>query len=170
MRKILDNLYLGTAILGAVFFTGTAGFILFQIGGGLFGYVARSSDDFAGWCMAASAFLALAHTLNANEHIRVTLLVQNLPARARRGFELASHAVGTAIAAYFAWFSVRMVWISWQLAEMSQTLVPVPMWIPQSAMGLGAAVLAVAMADRLAGLASGRIAIGAETHSVGADR
>mgnify|MGYP003898393719 CR=1 FL=1 len=45
------------------------------------------TDAYAGYMMAASGFLALAHTLKRGEHIRVTLLLASLHGAARRALE-----------------------------------------------------------------------------------
>ena len=41
----------------------------------------RGTDAYAGYCMAAAAFLALAHTLKRGEHIRVTLFLDRFGPR-----------------------------------------------------------------------------------------
>ena len=47
-----------------------------------------AADDFVSWCMAAMAFLGLAHTFRPGEMIRVGLLIDKLPERTRHWFEL----------------------------------------------------------------------------------
>ena len=44
----------------------------------------RGTDMYAGYCMAAAGFLALAHTLKKNEHIRVTLLLKRCHQRPKK--------------------------------------------------------------------------------------
>jgi TRAP-type C4-dicarboxylate transport system permease small subunit len=65
-RTWLRRLYGACAALGGVLFVGVAGFILYQLGSQVFDYIPRSADEFAGYCMAGSAFLALAYTFDAN--------------------------------------------------------------------------------------------------------
>ena len=48
-----------------------------------------------------------------------------------------------------------MTWQSWQFNELSQGLVPIPMWIPQIGMALGTAVLFLAMGEKLVDVARG---------------
>jgi C4-dicarboxylate transporter DctM subunit len=74
----------------------------------------------------------------------------------RRPLELWSHAAGTFFCAVLAWYSVRLVWLSYQYHDISQGNDATPMWIPQIAMALGAVVLLVAMADDFAQLLRGR--------------
>jgi len=154
-RRVLDRLYLGCGYLACGFMVALAVLILAAIGGGVFGYLTRSLDEFAGYCMAASAFLAFAHTFGANEHIRVALVLQRFQGGARRALEIWCHAVGLLLAIYFAYFSVKMVVVSWQLNDLSQGLVPVPLWLPQLGMAVGTVVFALGLADRLTGIVRG---------------
>ena len=149
MRAALDWLYRGAGVLAGIFLVGIAAMTLAQIGGRLLGFAARSFDDFAGFAMAASFFLGLAWTMRCGEHIRVTLLVQNLKGRRRHALEITCLAVSLFLCGFFAWYAVDMAWTSYQLNDMSQGLVAVPLWIPQSAMALGLVVLAIALADDL---------------------
>ena len=141
------------------------GFVLYSIGGGLFGYVARSADDFAGYSMLASSFLALAHTFGKGEHIRVTLFLQRLHGRARRLAEIWCLAIAGVLAGYLAWYSIKTTWISYQIGDVSTGLVAVPLWIPQTAMALGAAVLFIAVLEQLVVVTTG----GALMHDAGAE-
>ncbi|MCS6811472.1 MAG: TRAP transporter small permease, partial [Tepidimonas sp.] len=92
-----------------------------------------------------SAFLALAPTLRRGEHIRVMLVLQRLPAPARRAVELAVHAVGLALAGGLAWFSLRLVWQSYVFHDISTGLDATPLWIPQLGMAVGTVLLVLAL-------------------------
>ena len=136
-------------MLAGVFLVGIAAMTLAQIGGRMLGFAARSYDDFAGFAMAASFFLGLAWTMRCGEHIRVTLLMHHLKGRTRQAMEITCLVISVFLCGYFAWFSVDMTWTSYELNDVSQGLVAVPLWIPQSAMALGLVVLAIALADDL---------------------
>ena len=84
MRRFLASLYVACGGLAAVFLVGVCVSSLYSMGVSLFGYVARSADDFGGFCMAASSFLALAYTFGSGEHIRVTLFLEKLHGAPRR--------------------------------------------------------------------------------------
>ena len=149
MRTALDGLYRASGVLAGFFLVCIAAMTLAQIGGRLLSIAARSFDDFAGFSMAASFFLGLAWTMRCGEHIRVSLLLKNMHGRTRRAFEIICLAVSLFLCAYFAWYSVDMTWTSYQLNDVSQGLVAVPLWLPQSGMALGLLVLVVALADDL---------------------
>ena len=75
MRALLDRLYNAAGVLAALFLVGTLGMVLTGIAGRIFHFHVPGTDSYAGYCMAAAGFLALAHTFKRGEHIRVTLLL-----------------------------------------------------------------------------------------------
>jgi len=149
MRAALNAIYKGSGLLAGFFLVAIAVLSLIQIGGRLLGIAASSYDEFAGYCMAASSFLGLAWTLRTSEHIRMTLAINAAKGGLRRGLEACCLAVAIAITGYFSWSSVAMVWTSFTLNDVSQGLVPIRLWIPQSGMALGLTILLVAFIDDL---------------------
>src|SRR5256885_11241770 len=108
MRKALDRLYDAAAYAAAFFMVGVLAMVLASVIGRLVGFNLRGSDAYAGYCMAAAGFLALAHTLRRGEHIRVYLFLDRFGGRLRRPLEIWSHAVGAFFCAALAWYSVRL--------------------------------------------------------------
>ncbi len=149
LRHALDRLYGAAAWAAALFMIGTLAMILLSVTGRLLDFHVRGTDAYAGYCMAAAAFLALAHTLKRGEHIRVTLILDHTGPRARQALELWSHAAGLLCAILLAWFSVRLALQSFRFNDISQGTDATPLWIPQSGMALGCTVFAIALADEL---------------------
>ncbi|OGA33120.1 MAG: hypothetical protein A3F75_09205 [Betaproteobacteria bacterium RIFCSPLOWO2_12_FULL_64_23] len=149
MRKFLDWLYTGSGVLAGVFLILIAALSLTQICGRVLGFDAYSFDDFAGFCMAASSFLGLAHTYRRNEHIRVAILVERLSGGRRRVLEALCLMASTFLIGYFAWYAADTVLTSYQINDVSQGLVAVPLWLPQSGMALGLAIMTIALLDDL---------------------
>ena len=149
VRRALDALYDAAGILAALFMVGTLAMVLLGIGSRLLSWFVPGTDAYAGYCMAAAGFLALAHTFRRGEHIRVTLILEHVGAKARRGLELWSLAAGSLLAALFALYSVRLVFASWDFNDISTGNDATPLWIPQLAMALGSLVLAIALVDAL---------------------
>jgi len=147
VRKSLDLLYDAAGYLAAFFMVGILLMVLASVLGRLAGFNLRGSDAYAGYCMAASGFLAAAHTLKRGEHIRVSLLLERFGGRLRRPLDLWSHAAGTFFCAVLAWFSIRLAWQSHAFNDISQGNDATPLWIPQLSMALGAVVLLIAVAD-----------------------
>lgn len=158
MRRGLDALYDAAGYLAAFFMVGVLAMVLASVVGRLAGFNLRGSDAYAGYCMAAASFLALASTLKRGEHIRVSIFLERFGGRLRRPLELWSHAAGVVLAAALAWYSTRLVWQSRAFNDISQGNDATPLWIPQLAMAAGSIVLLVAMADDLVGIARGRAA------------
>jgi TRAP-type C4-dicarboxylate transport system permease small subunit len=149
VRVLLDRLYNAAGVLAALFLVGTLGMVLTGIAGRLLHFHVPGTDSYAGYCMAASGFLALAHTMKRGEHIRVTLLLEHMGAKAQRALELWALSVATLLAALFAFYSARLAWQSWQFNDISTGNDATPLWIPQLAMAAGTLVLLVALVDDL---------------------
>ena len=107
VRAFLDRVYDAAAWLAALFLVGTLAMVLLGIAGRLLGQYIPGTDAYAGYCMAGSGFLALAHTLKRGEHIRVSLLLEHTSGSVRHRLELWSLAVATLLAAAFAWYSAQ---------------------------------------------------------------
>lgn len=168
MRAALKRLYGFAGLLGGIFMVLLLAFVLYSVGPGVglwleqtFGlpnllpYVARSADEFAGYAMLASAFLALASTFGRGEHIRVTLFLQRLQGTPRRLAELWCLGLGSLLSGYLAWFSVKLCWQSYEINDLSTGLIAVPLWIPQVGMAVGAVILCVAVVEQLVVVATG---------------
>ncbi len=149
MRPLLDRLYNAAGILAALFMVGTLAMVILGIAGRLLNFHVPGTDSYAGYCMAASGFLALAHTLKRGEHIRVTLVLEHVGVRAQRALELWALAAATLLAAAFALYSVRLAYQSWQFNDVSTGNDATPLWIPQLAMAAGTVVLLIAFVDDL---------------------
>lgn len=120
------------------------------------GMLLRGADDIVAWLCAASAFLALGYTFRHGELVRVGLLIERLPPRARRHAETLSLLIALAFIGYTTWAAARFVYESWQFEEVAQGLIQIPIWIPQMCFVLGAAVFLVAVLDELVAHLAGR--------------
>jgi TRAP-type C4-dicarboxylate transport system permease small subunit len=147
MRRLLDFLYDASAWLAALAMVGVLLSVLASIVSRQLGFNVPGTDAYAGYCMAAAGFLALAHTLKRNEHIRVTLILGRLRGAQRRGLEMWALSAGVALAALFAFYSARLAWVSHAINDVSTSNDATPLWIPQLAMALGTLVLFIAFID-----------------------
>jgi TRAP-type C4-dicarboxylate transport system permease small subunit len=154
LRPWLDRLYDLCGGIAALFLIVLLLIIVAQMSARWAGQQFPGSTDYAGYCMAAASFLALAHTLNRGAHIRVALLLSRL-GRWRRLGELWCFAIGTALGWYFAWYAIKAVRVSYRLHDISQGQDATPLWIPQLAMAFGTTLLAIALLDRLLQIAFG---------------
>ncbi len=145
----LHFLYRVAGYLSAFCLVLICGLILAQVIARNLGTTVRDAEEFAAWAMAAAGFFGLSYALHAGAHIRVQVAMRFVPSAARRAMEVLSTATALAISAYLAWFCVLFVWESYSFNEVSQGLVPVPMWLPQLPMALGAVLLVVAFTERM---------------------
>ncbi len=146
-RRALDALFDGAGRLAALFLIGTLAMVLLGIAGRFLDFHLPGTDAYAGYCMAACGFLALAHTLKRGEHIRVTLLLEHAGLRMRRALELWSLGAAALLSGLLAFYSVRFAVQSWQFNDISTANDATPLWIPQLAMAAGTVVLLAAFVD-----------------------
>jgi TRAP-type C4-dicarboxylate transport system permease small subunit len=148
MRRFLDALYNSAAVLAALFLVALLVMVLLTIASRELAWNLSGLDGYAGYFMAASGFLALAHTFTKNEHIRVTFFLGMASGRGRRWIELWALAASTLLAVLLAVFSVRLVMQSIQFNDVSTSMDATPLWIPQLSMAIGTVIFAVAVIDR----------------------
>ena len=149
LRRILDALYLLAGYAAGAFLVAIFVLMMILSAGRPLGINLPAGDDFTAWCMAATAFLGLAHTFRSGEMIRVGLLIDNFDGPTRRGIEIVSLVVGCSFIGFFAWHAVVMNYQTFVFKEMAQGVVPVPMWIPQLGYSVGLVILLIAFVDEL---------------------
>jgi TRAP-type C4-dicarboxylate transport system permease small subunit len=147
MKTPLTPLYNLFGAIGAVFILLTLLVQVTTIVGREFGVTIAGYDSYAGYFLAAGSFFALAHTLRRGDHIRVTLILSRLHGRARLWAEIFCLAVASFLSGYFAWFSIRLAWVSYTTDDISQNVDATPLWIPQLSMALGVTALALAFIE-----------------------
>lgn len=148
LGRLLDGLYRACGVVAAGFMVLLLVIICLQMAARWTGQVFPGSTAYAGYCMAAASFLALAYTLRMGAHIRVSILLNAL-GRWRILAEIWCFLIAAALAVMFAYFAIRGTWFSWLLGEMSQDQDATPLWVPQLAMSAGAVVAAIAFVDNL---------------------
>lgn len=155
LRRVLDATYLGAGWLAGAFLI-----LIFLLMMGLsigrqIGVNIPAGDEFTAWCMAAMAFLGLAHTFKSGDMIRVGLLTERLTGRTKQAFEVGALGIALAFTAYFTWYAIGFTYYSWLTNDVAQGVVPVKLWIPQMGYCTGLALLTVAILDELVHVLSG---------------
>jgi TRAP-type C4-dicarboxylate transport system permease small subunit len=149
LRKTLDFMYLASGVMAALCLIAILALIVIQMLARWTGEVFPGAPDYAGYAMAAASFLAFANALNRGSHIRVSIVLNLLPPRAKWMLEIWCFAVGSAVGWYLAWFSWRLIGFAIKFNDVSQGQDATPLWIPQLSMLLGAVMLAIALTDHL---------------------
>lgn len=155
LRKVLDGLYLFAGYLAGLFLVAIFVLMMILSAGRPLGINLPAGDDFAAWCMAATAFLGLAHTFRHGEMIRVGLLIDLFEGRTRRAIEIACLIVGCGFIGYFAYHAMVMNYQTWQFNDMSTGVIVVPLWIPQLGYSGGLVILLIAFVDELVHVLTG---------------
>lgn len=157
MRHFFDQTYLGAAWVSAFTILAIAILISAQIclnvGTRVFGLPLPSTipsyADFSGFMLAAATFLAMPYTFRSGGHIKVSLVTARLPAKAQHVTEVISLGLASALTAFAVYYIWALVGESIHYGDVSNGTVPIPLWIPQTAMGIGMSLLAVAIVDSL---------------------
>jgi TRAP-type C4-dicarboxylate transport system permease small subunit len=156
LNRLAFGFYKVLLVLSGLAMVATFVAIMLNILARMFGWNLPGLDGYAGYSIAAALFLALPATLQSNEHIRATLVLDHVRPGVRGKLELLSLMLGAAIAVYLAWFAVRLVWVSYTLNDVAQTGDATPLWIPQLSMALGCVGFAMAFVQALWSRLSGR--------------
>ncbi|MEM9781649.1 MAG: TRAP transporter small permease subunit [Pseudomonadota bacterium] len=168
MRRSLDLLYDGAGVLAALFLVAIVAVVLIQVGFNILdslalafgaappGFVLPSYAEFTGYFLAAASFLAAAHTLRRGAMIRVSLVLQRLGGETRRWVEVWCAAAGAVFAAYATYWMTLLVLESLEFGDVSPGMIAVPLWIPQTSLALGLAIMTVALIDGTAEAWRGR--------------
>jgi TRAP-type C4-dicarboxylate transport system permease small subunit len=149
IRRWLDRIYLGTAVLGAVCIALICMLMVGQTLAREIGIATGAVNDIVAWLCAAAAFFTMAHAFKHGDFVRVTLFLEKMGEATRRKFEIFSLFVATAAVAYLAFWACRFTYQSWQFNELAQGLLPLPIWIPQMSFAFGSILLLVAVLDEL---------------------
>lgn len=159
MRRILDATYRVTNWLSALCLATIAALVGAQLAARLIDgalallhlprtdFVILSLAEICGYLLAGASFLALASTLKAGAHIRVTMVLGMLSARARHAVEIWAFGFATAASGYMTYNLASFAWVSLRFHEVSPGVIRVPLAYPQAAMAVGALILTVALVD-----------------------
>lgn len=149
LRRFLDVLYGLSGICAALCLIAILGLIVLQMLARWTGEVFPGAPNYAGYAMAAASFFAFANALGRGAHIRVSILLNAVPVRIKYGMEIWCFGTGAAIAAYFTYYAYEFVYFSWRFNEVSQGQDAIHLWIPQSVMVMGGALLTICLLDNL---------------------
>ena len=155
MRVFLDRLYLFAGFAAGGFMVLIFLLMMVLSAGRPLGINIPAGDDFVSWCMAAMAFLGLAHTLRSGEMIRVGLLIDRFEGRTKRIIEITALIIGCGFTGFFAWSAVKMNYQSYLFGDMSQGVIAIRMWLPQLGYSSGLVILFIAFVDELVHVLSG---------------
>lgn len=147
MRGILDKIYRAAGAIAGACIVLICLTILIRVIGRWFGIVIPSSDDLAGYLLAASSFLALAYSFRSGSHIRVNLFLQRLNPKVTLHIERLVLILASVLVSYLCYQLSFMVWESKQFEEVTHGYIPLPLWLVQFPMALGAIIFMISVID-----------------------
>jgi TRAP-type C4-dicarboxylate transport system permease small subunit len=155
IRPILNKLYLFSGYVAAAFLVGIAVAILAQIIGRMRG-VTIDATEAAGLCLAAATFFGLAHTFGHGGHVRITVVIERLSGRTKRGIEIFNCLIASLAVCYLAWNVILLAIQSYEYNDVSPGLLAMPFWVPQAGVAFGVTMFAIALLDELFWVIGGR--------------
>lgn len=127
-QRLLDKIYLMSGVLAAGFMVTILLLIVAQMVARWSNLTFPGSTEYAGYAMAATSFLALAHALTRGAHIRVSIFLNMSP---RFGIWLDGIAmwIAAVTATYFARYAIKTNIMSEMLNDRTQGQDFVPEWL-----------------------------------------
>lgn len=147
MRKFLDRLYGGALGLAALFLVGIFVLMVSESVLRYFGGYITGAQELVGWFCAAAGFLALPATFKRGEVIRVGIVVDALPAHVRKPVLLACLLLALVCVGYMFKAASLYIWQDYRSEEMTQGMIEVATWIPQTSLLVGVLLLFVVLID-----------------------
>lgn len=121
--------------------------VMIWIGDERIGLAVPGLAEISGFLLVGASFLGLAYTFVNGGHIRVTLLVNNLPNRVRVFVEVWCLSIALLLCLYLSWYTYWLIHDSYTFNETSYGLLRIPLWIPQSAMLTGLTLFCLALIE-----------------------
>lgn len=146
LPRVLEAIYTIAGYIAAVFMIAILVIIVLNMGARWTSITFPGATNYAGYCMAAASFFALAYALNHGAHIRVSLFLGRM-GRYRRWGEIWCYGIAALTATFFARYAMKTNYWSSKLNDVSQGQDATPLWIPQIPMSIGAVLLAVVLWD-----------------------
>jgi TRAP-type C4-dicarboxylate transport system permease small subunit len=119
----------------------TAGFITFDvIARRFFGFSSQSTTEVTGYALAFGISWALGHALVARAHVRIDIIIDRLPARARYPLHILSLAALAVFIGFIAFGAYGLLDESLLFGATDISLLRTPLWVPQGLWAFGIAV------------------------------
>lgn len=168
IRRLLDRLYDAGFVLAALALVAIAVLVLVQVTGRVIdkamlalgqepvGIAITSLSEFGGFLFIGAVFMALAGTLRAAGHVRVTMLSQAVPLGLRRALAGLVLVLALGLGAFALYSAAVQARDSWQFNAVSFGMAQFPLWIPQGVMALGLAIFWIALLDEAVAVLRGQ--------------
>ena len=112
---------------------------------GVFNSTTEHSDELVGYLLVGLTFLSLALCQSRGAFHRVELVQMRLGPRGKAVSALVFDLLSFGYVALTGWYFILFVMSSYRREAMASTVLSTPLWIPESAMVAGAALLLIAL-------------------------
>lgn len=103
------------------------------------------TDEICGYLLVAITFLSLSVSEAHGAYHRVELIQARMSVRHRLWLQLFFDGCAWVVSVLVAWQLGRLAWNAWNAGDVAPTPLQTPLWIPQSVMGLGMAMLCLSL-------------------------
>lgn len=125
---------------------------------GVFNAPTEWSIEISVYLVMASGFLGLAPALAGNNHISVDLITSKLSSTTNKRLRTATSLVGMIFCLILTIAGADMVMVSYEINSLSTSTLRIPLYIPQSAIPIGAALIVLEFLRQLFADLTGRSA------------
>jgi len=105
-------------------------------------------DEITRYLMVYITFIGASRLLHQDGHVSVEVLLVIVPRQLRRWIEAAAAIAGALFCMGLAWLGISMLAQSMAIDLRSMSALRMPMWLPQAAVPLGAALMALRFLQR----------------------
>ena len=146
LRAIDAASYLALICAGLILIYAVSHILLETVLRSLFDTSTHVLDEFIGFAVLSITFLSLSWTLRDGSMIRVNILTDRLPGRARKLLEAIVATCATGLGAFLCTFLWRNLAKNWNRGAVSESVAEVPLWIPDAIVFVGACLLVLQLA------------------------
>jgi TRAP-type C4-dicarboxylate transport system permease small subunit len=111
----------------------------------VFGTSLQITDEVGGYLLVALTFLSMSVAESHGAFHRVELVQMRLSPAARIISQIIFDLMALAASGLVTWQLVRLALNSWRTQDVAPTPLATPLWLPQTSMGLGMALLCLAL-------------------------
>lgn len=97
----------------------------------------------------AIGFLAAAYTLQKDSHFAITIFVDRLSRTHRRRLRIVTHLIGIIYTSALVYKGIHLVTFSYEMSDVSTSLLEVPLWIPKMLVPVGCSILTLQFVNKL---------------------
>jgi TRAP-type C4-dicarboxylate transport system permease small subunit len=115
----------------------------------LMGFYVAGLAEYAGYSLAIAGALGMAYTFGECGHIRMEMLIEKLPRKARFRLEVFVLALAAAVSTYVAFYTIKLAYVSWLYDDHSSKSDEMLLTIPQAPFALGFTLFAICLIHTL---------------------